>query len=110
MTRMYAHVTYDDYEDDEKRKVALAWVHPASQESVDLVLSADENDPNGRSQWMWLRLPNGDLILGIFPQGDTYMGLDEDSSYPQPSELEVLMDKKLGAAANILDDNNIVRG
>lgn len=31
-------------------------------------------DPDGelRSQYQWFRLPNGDLILGFYPQGDAY--------------------------------------
>lgn len=32
----------------------------------------DEDDDNGRSQTVAIRLPNGDLVLGFFPQGDTY--------------------------------------
>lgn len=57
-------------------------VHPASRESVDLVLSRSEDDPNGRSNWLWVRLPNGDLILGVFPQGDTYEMVERDAFPP----------------------------
>lgn len=24
------------------------------------------------SNWCWIMLPNGDIMLGIFPQGETY--------------------------------------
>lgn len=61
----------------------VASIHDASQESVYLVLAADPHDEwDGRSQWMWVRLQNGDLILGVFPQGDTYFSVEEDASTP----------------------------
>lgn len=50
----------------------IAVVSPASQRDVNYVLAADESGHDGRSNWVWLRLANGDLILGVFPQGDTY--------------------------------------
>lgn len=74
-----AHITYDDH--DSTR--AIAYIHPASQESVDSVLEASKDDPDGRSNWVWLRLPNDDLILGIFPQGDTYLACELDAQYPR---------------------------
>lgn len=52
--------------------VVVAEIAPAPKEIVDRVLSADENSEHGRSNWMWLRLPNGDLVLGVYPQGDLY--------------------------------------
>ncbi len=60
----------------------LATVHPASARSVEQVLAADVNDDDGRSQFMWVRLPNGDLILGVYPQGETYFAIEEDASTP----------------------------
>ena len=50
----------------------LASVEPATCAEVDAVLNAEPDGDHGRSGWMWLRLPNGDLMLGCFPQGDTY--------------------------------------
>lgn len=47
----------------------------ARQREIDFVLNADPEDDNGRSQFQWFRLPNGDLILGVFPQGDTYLNV-----------------------------------
>lgn len=54
-----AHRTMDD--DDESRTIAM--IHPASPKSVRAVLTQPVSD-DGRSDWVWLRLPNGDLILG----------------------------------------------
>lgn len=78
MSRCTAHTTYDD--EDSSRP--LAHIHPASEASVQLVLAADEQSDDGRSQFVWLRLPNGDLMLGVFPQGDTYLECEEDAAYP----------------------------
>lgn len=78
MARIEAHVTLDD--DDAGR--VLARIHPASAGAVEKVLSADVNSMDGRSNWVWVRLPNGDLILGIYPQGDTYLALEDDARYP----------------------------
>lgn len=79
MSDMKAHHVYDD---EEKSRV-IASVHPASDHSVQTVLAADVDD-DGRSPWMWVRLQNGDLILGIYPQGDTYLQLERDAQYPEP--------------------------
>lgn len=54
-------------------------IYPASRESVEHVLSQDDNSEDGRSQWLWIRLQNGDLILGVFPQGDTYFDVEHDA-------------------------------
>lgn len=45
---------------------------PASPESVDLILNAEVND-DGRSEWRWFRFPDGTLIFGCFPHGETFM-------------------------------------
>jgi len=45
---------------------------PASEKSVAAVLFAAPVGDDGRSEWTWLRLVNGDLMLGVFPQGRTY--------------------------------------
>lgn len=66
------------YDDDDIR--VLAHIHPASRESIDTVLTASEHNPDGRSQWLWVRLPNGDLILGVFPQGETYEEVERDAT------------------------------
>lgn len=33
----------------------------------------------GRSDWVWITLPNGDLILGVFPYGSTYEAVKRDA-------------------------------
>lgn len=33
-----------------------------------------------RSSWNWLRLANGDLMIGIFPCGDTYLELSDGAA------------------------------
>lgn len=59
--------------DDDGRLLSTHF--PASQEAVDLLLSQPIND-DGRSEWRWVRLANGDLILGLFPQGEAYFELE----------------------------------
>ena len=80
MSRLKAHYTFDD--DDPERVIAT--LHPASAEAVALVAAASEDTEDGRSQFMWLRLPNGDLMLGVFPQGDTYLACEADAQYRGP--------------------------
>lgn len=50
----------------------IAETVPAGAESK-AVLWAPVND--GRSGWTWIRLANGDLILGVYPLGETYESL-----------------------------------
>ena len=71
------HVTYDDENGN-----AIAYIHPASSESIKTVLEAKEGSDDGRSEYVWLRLVNWDLILGVFPRGDTYMNVEEDAAFP----------------------------
>lgn len=70
----------DRDKDGFETKAVLARVSEASAESVERVLSASHDDPDGRSQWLWFRLNNGDLIFGVFPQGDTYFDTARDHS------------------------------
>lgn len=59
---------------DENGKVPYLAMHaPASEDAVAHVLTQPTDGHDGRSTWKWFRLPNGDLILGVFPQGETYM-------------------------------------
>jgi hypothetical protein len=48
---------------------------PASAEYVAAVL-AKPVDANGRSEWFWFRLGNGDLVLGVFPRGEGYFDVE----------------------------------
>ena len=40
------------------------------------------NEFNGRSEFKWIRLQNGDLILGVYPRGDTYFETEIDPNRP----------------------------
>lgn len=75
---MKPHMLYDDIEPDR----VLAYIHDASKDAVQTVLNAPVETGDGRSDWVWVRLPNGDLILGTFPQGDTYFEVEHDSAFP----------------------------
>lgn len=65
---------YDD-SDGEPRYIATST--PAVWKDVSHVLRAPTGTEDGRSDWHWLRLANGDLILGVYPRGDTYLQLVE---------------------------------
>ncbi|MGE5510373.1 MAG: hypothetical protein ACM31O_03865 [Bacteroidota bacterium] len=81
--KLQAHEIYDvDDDTGAVRDRVIARVHPASDSSVMEVLRADQDSEDGRSQWMWLRLSDGTLMLGIFPQGDTYFACETDARYP----------------------------
>lgn len=43
-------------------------------EVVKTLMELPENPPdgNGRSEWHWIHLADGDLIVGFFPQADDY--------------------------------------
>jgi hypothetical protein len=68
------------FEDDpaENPEQIIASTRPASTESVLTVLAGDPDGYDGRSEWLWIRLANGDLILGVFPQGETYFATEND--------------------------------
>lgn len=56
---------------------ALAQLSPMTREQVDFMLTrpidVDEGDLDGRSEWLWVRFSNGDLMCGFFPHGDSYL-------------------------------------
>ena len=83
-TKTKPHIIRQDVEgeDSDWNKRPIAWVHPASMDAVSRVLAAMEGDEDGRSEYCWLRLPNGDLMLGVFPRGDIYFDVEIDASYP----------------------------
>lgn len=60
---------------DDRNGNYIAEHYPASQEAVDALLASPVGD-DGRSEWTWLRLANGDLMLGIFPTGEMYFELE----------------------------------
>lgn len=55
--------------------VSTSW--PLLDEEVAEALVAASFDSDGRSEWRWLRTADGDLMLGICPQGDTFEMLDQ---------------------------------
>lgn len=46
------------------------------EEVFEDLLSRDPEEDDTRSQVLQLRLPNGDLFLGFFPQGDSYSEIE----------------------------------
>jgi len=81
MTKLTAHHVYDD-DDPSVPGRLIASIHPASKKIVKMVLKAKVNDHDGRSQFLWVRLPNGDLVLGVYPQAETYEACEKDAQFP----------------------------
>ena len=75
-------VMQDDDDAFAARPRHIATVAPASREMVEMVLAADEHGHDGRSPFVWVRLANGDLLLGVFPQGETYFETENDEGRP----------------------------
>lgn len=48
-------------------------IENAPQEAVDYVLA---QGVEGRSQWVWIRLPDGELVLAVYPQDDCYFSTE----------------------------------
>lgn len=65
---MHPHVLVADTE--------IATIAPADPADVLSVLHAPVETGDGRSDWCWIRLTNGDLFLGVAPQGATYEALE----------------------------------
>jgi hypothetical protein len=66
---------------DPERPHLLAIEAKASSAMAEHVMLADVG-LNGRSDWMWFRLANGDLILGCWPLGETYEATESDPNRP----------------------------
>lgn len=49
----------------------LGLSYPASEEDALAILDSQVHD-DGRSEFVWIRLANGDLFVGVSPQGETY--------------------------------------
>lgn len=49
----------------------------APAEAVEAMLFAKEGDDDGRSEWYFIRLPNGDLVFATYPHGDTYFATEQ---------------------------------
>ena len=76
MSRLDRHTRMVQDDNGYDTKQLLCEATPAKQEDVDFVLRQNEDSDDGRSNWMWIRLQNGDLILGVYPQGGTYKALE----------------------------------
>jgi hypothetical protein len=50
----------------------IAYVTPATIDDAYDLLSMPPNGDDTRSDPFWMRLVDGTLLLGVFPQGDTY--------------------------------------
>lgn len=59
----------------------IARQKPASAEAVNVILASSDTDPDGRSEWLWVRLANGDLLLATYPQGDGYFAHEVEASF-----------------------------
>lgn len=49
----------------------------ANEQAVQRVLNMPVGDDT-RSEFKWIRLVNGDLILGVYPTGDGYFDVEAD--------------------------------
>lgn len=67
------HVLYNG---DPAHDDVIAHWFDASEEVAAQVLNTPVHD-DGRSDFVWMRLSNGDLILGVFPCGETYFDIEE---------------------------------
>ena len=68
---------------DPERPHLLAIEAAADPAIVQMIIDAPVSEgPDGRSDWMWFRLANGDLILGCWPRGDTYEATEADDNRP----------------------------
>ncbi|MGW8177622.1 MAG: hypothetical protein ACWGQW_02335 [bacterium] len=54
--------------------------HPASREMVYKILSRGDDPDDGRSGFYYFLMPNGDMILGVYPTGETYFEAETDWS------------------------------
>ncbi len=68
---------WDDSESPPEMRHAVITTKPASWDSVMTVLKGDD-DGDGRSEWLWVRFPNGDLMLACYPQGECYFNTETD--------------------------------
>lgn len=79
MTTRHAQAL-NEYNETTRQFEALGHYVNADDDDVAAVLMQPTGTGDGRSKFMWIRLRNGDLILGVFPEGDTYMTYEE--KYP----------------------------
>lgn len=76
---MQTHKEHKEWVPGDPNNAIGYWQEPAPNEAVLHVLSQPvetEDNHDGRSKWLWLRLPDGDLVLACYPQGDTYFATE----------------------------------
>lgn len=97
MSNVTPHIIRDD------NLSTIGWVWPAERDAVDYVLSqsSEELGFDGRSNWVWIRLANGDLVLATYPQGDTYVSVVDDPRNQMPADIEEDMNAVRDAAAHL---------
>lgn len=66
---------------DSDKRLLIAQSYPAYNDGAVLTvlnshIAENEEHNDGRSRYTWLRLANGDLMLGVYPQGDTYFEVE----------------------------------
>lgn len=71
-------LTPEGHELDSKSEYRIGHTYPAAAEDVRYVMDLDPDREDGetRTEWLWLRLANGDLCLATFPQDEGYMALE----------------------------------
>lgn len=74
-------ITADECYYNEGEGFHVATVADANEDAVKRVLEAPIGE-NGRSNWKWIRLTDGTLVLGVFPHGDTYIETELDPNRP----------------------------
>jgi hypothetical protein len=74
-------VLYVENENGFPTSTPCATMVDADPEIATKVISAPITD-DGRSNWKWFRLANGDLVLGCFPCGNTYFMTEADPNRP----------------------------
>lgn len=86
----------------------------ASEAAIEIMLKADPESMDGRSQWVWMRLPNTDLVFGCYPQGDTYFaafeGTGDDRRAVETTlyRLDAVTDYERAAAEALISDGVLV--
>lgn len=58
----------------------IAYVVPAKEDDVQAVLLAPMH-ANGRGEFKWITLANGDVLLGVYPQGDLFLRLLDKGAF-----------------------------
>lgn len=57
----------------------VAQIEAEDTPSLNLVKNCtDTASGNGRSLWHWFLMPNGDVLLGTYPQGDLYQKIKQE--------------------------------